>query len=126
MDSRNTSTAKRKTASAPAADEIILPPNDGRIFSLFDTDAMGEHDPLLQIAGRSLNTAFDVIIAVGAMAELIRGNRLEATLQYKAFGDDIEDALLSGIDCLSSMLNEKLCNAAEHINGDLNRSKGGV
>jgi hypothetical protein len=126
MDNRNTSTAKRKTASAPLADEIILPPNDGRIFSLFDTDAMGEHDPLLQIAGRNLNIAFDVIIAVGAMAELIRGNRLEATPQYKAFGDDIEDALLSGIDCLSSMSSEKLSYAAERINDDLNRSKGGV
>lgn len=92
-------------------------------FQMFDTDEMSAHGRAISIAGHALNAAFNSILAIGAMAELVRCNELEGSGIYHALGAHTSDALLCGIELLSSHLNETLVDAAHDIHEALN---GGV
>lgn len=121
MDKQNGNTA---CADAREKEEAMPSLDDGRVFSMFNADAMARHGRLLGIAGRKLNTAFDVILAIGAMADLVRGSQMEEGKQYGIINSHTEDALLCGISSLSGYLNNELSECAELLNEQL--MKGGA
>jgi hypothetical protein len=90
-------------------------------FQMFDIDQIRKHgDRALLEAGTTLNLAFDCILSIGAIAELVRCNALEGNGIYHALGDHTTDALLCGIEVLCSHLNERLVDTAQSIHDALN------
>lgn len=98
-------------------------PHEMVLCKRFDDKRMAKHSVELEMAGRSLNRAFEVSMAVSAMAWLVRANQVADDCEGRHFPQTMEDGLLAGITSISEMLTEDLERMADRIGDRLTALK---
>lgn len=101
-----------------------IEPHELVLCKRFDLARMAKHSPELEMAGRSLIRAFEVSLAVSAMAWVVRANQVAEDCEGRHFPRTMEDSLLAGITSISEMLNEDLDRMADRIGDRLTTQKG--